>query len=214
MGRNRGKLVALVSGGIDSPVAAYLMMKKGFDVIPLTLDLQPFTTATTLERAIEVCGKVAQCTNREVSMYIVPHGQSLAEVMNKAPRRLTCVLCRRLMYRIGELVAGREGADALVTGESLGQVASQTLVNLAAEDQAVSIPVLRPLLGLDKVEIEKIAREIGTYKISIAPAMCCPVPPRKPATRASVEEVLKAEEVIDIDKLLKRAISKIKEVKL
>jgi thiamine biosynthesis protein ThiI len=118
------------------------------------------------------------------------------------------------MYRVGELVAKQEGAEALVTGESLGQVASQTLANLAVEDQAVSIPILRPLLGMDKVEIEEISREIGTYNISIAPAMCCPVPPKKPATRTSVEEVLEAEEALDINKLLKQATSKIKKVKL
>jgi len=200
------KVVCLVSGGIDSPVAASLVMKKGLTPVFVYFDNSPFTDETTQERAIEAVKKLGQhAPEKKVKLYVVPHGNTLTDILRNCPRNLTCVLCRRMMYRVAERIALQEGAEAIVTGEIIGEHASQTLRNLRVENEALSkVTVLRPLIGMNKTEVEGIARKIGTFDASTKPASCCTGPPPKPRTRARFEEVHKAEKRLNIKDMVKR----------
>jgi len=201
-----GKVVCLVSGGIDSPVAAWLAMRKGCVPVFVFFDNYPFADETTKQRAMEAVKKLSKHAHgRKLKVYIVPHGDDLTEILRNCPRNLTCVLCRRMMYKLAEKIALRENADAIVTGEIIGEHASQTLTNLRVETQAISnVPVLRPLIGMNKVEVEELARKIGTFDASTKPAACCTGPPPKPRTRARLEEIVEAEEHLDIESMITR----------
>lgn len=207
---SKGKVVCLVSGGIDSPVAAWLIIRKGYTPIFVFYDNHPFTDETTKKRAIDVIKKLTEFSStKSAKLYIVPHGEDLADILRNCPRNLTCLLCRRMMYRLGEEIARRESADAIVTGEIIGEQASQTLRNLRVENQAIdSIPILRPLLGFNKHEVEKLARKIGTFEISTRRAICCSAPPRKPRTFAKMSEVFDAEKNLDIAHMVQRDLDK------
>jgi thiamine biosynthesis protein ThiI len=196
----------LISGGIDSPVAVYLMMKKDVEVIALHFDNRPFTDENQLNKTLELIKHLEKLFDRRIKTYVIPHGENQIAFAGNCKRKLGCVLCRRMMFRIAERIAEKENADAILTGESLGQVASQTLSNIMVESQAVKIPILRPLIGLDKVEIIDIAKEIGTYDISISPGMCCTIVPKKPATQARLEKVLADEKRLNINSLLEESI--------
>jgi len=203
----KGKVVCLVSGGIDSPVAAWLAMKKGLTPLFVYFDNSPFTDETTQQRALEAVKKISQYTReKDIKLYIVSHGDDLADILRNCPRNLTCVLCRRMMYRVAEKIALKEGAEALVTGEIIGEHASQTLINLRVETEALSkaVTMVRPLIGMNKTEVESIARKIGTFDSSTKPASCCTGPPPKPRTRARLEEVHKAEKRLNIEEMIKR----------
>lgn len=209
----KGKVVCLVSGGIDSPVAAWLAMKKGLTPVFVYFDNSPFTDETTQQRALEAMKKLSQyACEKGVKLYIVPHGDDLADILRNCPRNLTCVLCRRMMYRLAEKIAIKEGAEALVTGEIIGEHASQTLINLHVENEALSktATMLRPLIGMNKTEVESIARKIGTFDASTKPASCCTGPPPKPRTRARLEEVHKAEKHLNIEEMIKRDLKSVK----
>jgi thiamine biosynthesis protein ThiI len=182
------------------------MLRKNTDIIALHMDNRPFTDEKQVNKAIAQIKHLEKLNKTKIKMYVVPHGNTQLAFARNCKRNLQCVLCRRMMFRIGEKIAHTEGAVALVTGESLGQVASQTLQNIRVESQAVKIPILRPLIAFDKVEIENIAKKIGTYKISIAPGLCCTIVPRKPATRAKLSTVLSEEKKIDIMALLEEAV--------
>jgi len=201
-----GKVVCLVSGGIDSPVAAWLAMRKGLTPVFVYFDNSPFTDETTQQRALEAVKKLSTLSfGKGVKLYVVPHGEDLADILRNCPRNLTCVLCRRMMYRIAEKIALTEGAEAIVTGEIIGEHASQTLRNLRVENEALSkVTVLRPLIGMNKTEVEGIARKIGTFDASTKPASCCTGPPPKPRTRARLEEVHKAEKRLSIEEMIER----------
>ncbi len=199
---SQGKAVALISGGIDSPVAAWMMMKRGQDIIALFLDPRPLVDSRTIERARNTVRKLSSWKGSPIRTYIAPYGESLLQLLKADDPHLGCVLCKRMIYRVGTEVAKREGAKALITGESLGQVASQTADNLAAITTATSMPVFRPLIGMDKTEIIAQAKRIGTYEVSISPANCCLGPPRYPATSASVDRVEKAESKLPIKDML------------
>ena len=209
---SQGNVVALLSGGIDSPVAAYLMMKRGCKVFPVFLDNKPYTDYRARKRAIAVTKKLAEFSPR-VELRVVPFGRILRTFVEKAPRKLTCVLCKRAMFRIAEKIAKRAKAEAIVTGESLGQVASQTLPNLRVLDEACELPVMRPLIGMDKVEIERIARQIGTFEISTRLVAGCSAVPRYPETKAELTDVRKAEESLDMLALIEPAIAKLEVIK-
>jgi tRNA uracil 4-sulfurtransferase len=198
-----GKLVVLLSGGIDSPVAAWMMMKRGCKIIPLYVDLDSFSGPLALERAAAVV-EVLKAYQPDLELKVVKDDflKNAKETMNakgqeKGQERYTCLICKRRMYRLAELVARELGAGGIVTGESLGQVASQTLDNLLVLDCSVSLPIYRPLIAFDKVEAERIAREIGTFEVSIMQAESCKAVPRKPATKARLETVRRIEEKIN-----------------
>lgn len=202
------KLLSLISGGIDSPVATYLMLRKGETCFALHFDNQPFTDERQLEKVKDLVKRLERFSEERIPLYIVPHGKTQIEFARNSIRKFGCVFCRRMMLRVGERVAVQEGCEAIVTGESLGQVASQTLSNIGAEEDAVDIPVLRPLIGFDKIEIERIAREIGTYEISIRPGLCCTIVPEKPATVSNIERIREEEKKVGIENLVRDAMEK------
>jgi len=205
------KVVCLVSGGIDSPVAAWLTIRKGLTPVFVYFDNTPFTDETTKQRALDTIKKLIPYTSeKSVKLYIVPNGATLAEILRNCPRNLTCVLCRRMMYRVAEKIALKEEAEVIVTGEIIGEHASQTLRNLRVENQALSkVTALRPLAGMNKVEVENLARKIGTFDASTKPASCCTGPPPKPRTRAGLEEVQKAEQRLNIEDMIERDLRKV-----
>jgi thiamine biosynthesis protein ThiI len=202
----QGKAVSLVSGGIDSPVATWMIMKRGVDPVCLYLDSSEIFGEGAKRRALNTIKKLAEWKNDAIKTYIVPYNEVLGKIRESG--KLTCVLCKRSMLKIGEKIAEMEGAKALVTGENLGQVASQTMDNIYAIDRAATIPVFRPLLALDKNEIIEIAKNIGTYLPSIETVTCCWGPPKYPETRANLERVIEAEKEIGIDKLILEAVAK------
>ena len=193
------KLLSLISGGIDSPVATHMMMEQGAEVIAIHFDNRPFTDDGQFEKTRALVEHLGKINNTAIKTWVVPHKESHLAFARNCRRNLHCILCRRMMLRVSEQVAEREGAGALLTGESLGQVASQTLRNIHTESQAVSIPIIRPLIGMDKLEIEKIAKRIGTYEISIMPGMCCSIVPKRPSTYSQLNTVLEEEKNVDID---------------
>jgi len=203
---SKSKVVCLVSGGIDSPVAAWLMMKKGCVPVFAFLDNYPFADETTKRRAMEAIKKLSEYAHEnKLRVYMVPHGDDLTDILRNCPRSLTCVLCRRMMYRLAEKIALLEGADAIVTGEIIGEHASQTLINLRVETQAIfDVTILRPLIGLNKQEVENLARKIGTFDASTKPSSCCSAPPPKPRTRARLKEVQEAEGSLNIKAMIDR----------
>jgi len=207
----QGRMVALISGGIDSPVAAWLMMKRGCEIIPLYLNNEPFSDETTRERAMQ-CIRVLQTWSpqKKFTIYEASHGDNLLAFLSNCDNRLNCVLCRRMMYRIASEVLKLEGAHGIITGSSLGQVASQTSQNMLAEMHGMEYPVYHPLIGLDKLEITELARKIGTFEQSTKPATCCMAVPEYPSTAAKLDEVMEAEKLIDVPSLLGSAMKSIK----
>ncbi len=207
----QGKMVALVSGGIDSPVAAWLMMKRGCEIVPLYLNNEPFSDETTRERAM-ACIDVLQkwSPQKKLTIYEAQHGNNLLAFLNNCDNRLNCVMCRRMMYRIAGEVLKMEGAHGIITGSSLGQVASQTSQNMLAEMYGMEYPIYHPLIGLDKLEITDIARKIGTFEPSTKPATCCLAVPEYPSTAAKPAEVVKAETLINVRSLLDSMVKNIK----
>lgn len=203
---SQSRVVCLVSGGIDSPVATWLVMRKSCVPVFVFFDNYPFADESTKQRAMEAIKKLSEYTHgKKLKVYVVPHGDDLADILRSCPRSLTCVLCRRMMYRLAEKIALLEGADAIVTGEIIGEHASQTLINLRVETQAISdVSILRPLLGINKQEVENMARKIGTFDASTKPASCCTGPPPKPRTRARLEEIREAEEHLNIEAMISR----------
>jgi thiamine biosynthesis protein ThiI len=203
-----GKVVALLSGGIDSPVATLRICKRGAKAICVHFHSAPFTDTSSSRKASELARLVAD-SQGTTTLYKIAIGDAQQQIVVAAPPDLRVVLYRRLMMRIAQLVAHHEGAKALVTGDSLGQVASQTLENIACTDDVSTMPVLRPLIGVDKQEIVTEAQAFGTYETSILPFEdCCSLfVPRSPATRATVERCRAAEEGIDMDELAEKCLA-------
>ena len=203
-----GAVVCLLSGGIDSPVAAYRLMKRGCRVRFVHFHAYPILSRASLDKAREL---VDMLTRRQLQsrLYAVPFGEIQQQVVLTAPPPLRVVLYRRLMMRIAERIAASCRAKGLVTGESVGQVASQTLENLAVINDVVTLPVLRPLVGSDKEEIVTEARRLGTYPVSIIPDQdCCTLfVPRRPATRASRAAVERVEQDLPIDAMVEQAVA-------
>ncbi|BDZ71232.1 tRNA uracil 4-sulfurtransferase ThiI [Methanobacterium petrolearium] len=203
----QGKVVALVSSGIDSPVATFLMMKRGCSVTMLNFNNYPYTSGSN-EKILKIYEKLKEYSaGAKLNLYQVDYGEFLRKCIDEAPDRMTCVLCKSGMYKIAEKIAQKEKALAIIDGSSLGQVASQTLPNILATRHTVALPVLSPLIGLDKVEIENIGKNIGTYDISILPDSDCFAVPKHPETNAELCRVLEALDKIDakseFDKVIK-----------
>ncbi|MGD0079846.1 MAG: hypothetical protein ABSB80_04250 [Methanoregula sp.] len=201
------KLVSLISGGIDSPVATYLMIRRGVEIVALHMDNRPFTDEKNLDKALHLVRHLRDLTGSPIKTCVVPHGPSHIAFARNCHRHLHCLFCRRMMYRIAERIAENEGAVGILTGESMGQVASQTVQNINVVNQVAKLPVIRPLIGLDKVEIIEIARRIGTYEISTLPGLCCTIVPKKPSTAARLGDVLADEQKIDIDALVEKSLA-------
>ncbi|HZJ82662.1 MAG TPA: tRNA uracil 4-sulfurtransferase ThiI [Clostridia bacterium] len=202
-----GKAALLLSGGIDSPVSGWMMAKRGVQLIAIHYHSFPFTSDQSKEKVIDLCKILTDyCGN--IRLHVVPFTEIQQELYEKCPDSQLTVLMRRYMMRIAERIAIKEGAKALITGESLGQVASQTLEGLAATDDAVTMPVFRPLIGLDKYEIVEISEKINTYETSILPHEdCCTVfVPRHPVTRPKIESMRDSETLIEGEVLIEKAL--------
>ena len=208
------KLVCLVSGGIDSPVAVYSMRHWAQELIFVHVDNRPFTGDQGYQNFLAVATRLTTLLPCPVRAYRVPHGPALQSYKQDCNQKLTCVFCKRMMMRYGEAIAQRHGASAIVTGESLGQVASQTLQNLRAIEDAVRIPILRPLIGLDKEDIIRVAKDIGTFELSTVRTTGCAAVPFKPATRARLDHIHLEEEKMPIEKLVQEAVDSAEEIKI
>ncbi len=207
---SQGRMVSLFSGGIDSPVAAWLMMKRGVAVLPLLMDQRPWVGEGYIERAEDAFRSIMEYAPvADFDLYVAPMGGVMGAIMESPEPRFRCVLCKRAMYRIASAFAREKKAKGVITGESLGQVASQTLDNLYVLDEAAEMPVIRPVIGLDKVEIEDVARRIGTYEVSAVRVDGCKVVPGKPATRSSTEKIYDLEERLDLKRLCLEAAARI-----
>lgn len=198
---SQGKVVCTISTGLDSPIAAYKVMKRGCIPIFLHLDNTPYADDRCSEIAVKQAQLLADYIHDfEVKMYIVPHAPDIEEAKKHAPEKMTCLFCKRNMLRIAREIALQEGADAIVTGEIIGEQASQTTANLRVIEQAVTdYPILRPNAGDDKVEIEHLAQTIGTYEFAKEGASCCTLNPRYPSVRANPVDVASCEESMDFE---------------
>jgi thiamine biosynthesis protein ThiI len=194
--------VMLMSGGIDSPVSLYLMLRQGHDMLAVHMDNRPFTDDTPLEKVVDHLKVLSDRFDRKIPLYVIPHGPTQIALMRNTDRHVGCVLCRRFMWRSAERIADRERATFLVTGEALGQVASQTLSNMRSATAAVGLPIVRPLIGFDKLEIEALAKSIDTYSISTRPGLCCQAVPDKPATKSGLVQILHEENRIDVEAMV------------
>ncbi|DAC72360.1 MAG TPA: hypothetical protein DSN98_05715 [Thermoplasmata archaeon] len=208
------KFVALMSSGIDSPVATYLLSKYADEIILIHADNRPFTDEREIEKFVTLAKYLKVQVPSKLKALLVLHGPTLQSYKTNCDSKFTCVVCKRMMLRYAEAIAKKEHADAIVMGDSLGQVASQTLQNIRVVEQAVSMPILRPLIGFDKEDTIQIARKIGTFDLSIAPAEGCGAVPVKPSTQARVEQILAEEQKINIDELVSQAILHATSVKL
>ena len=198
-----GKATLLLSGGIDSPVAGYCIAKRGVEISAVHFHSYPYTSERAKEKVITLAKKLSEyCCG--VRLYVVPFTEPQLTIHEKCPEEYGTLIMRRFMMRIAAKLAEKEGARALVTGESIGQVASQTIEALCCTDAVAGMPVFRPLIGNDKIEIIRIAEKIGTYETSCLPYEdCCTVfTPRHPATRPKLEHVERAEACLDIDGLV------------
>lgn len=205
-----GKAICLLSSGIDSPVATWRIARRGATCIGVHFSGRPETSATS-EYLVQDIAEVLERTGCFARLYIVPIGTYQREISALAPPELRVILYRRLMFRIAARIANREGAKALVTGESLGQVASQTMDNMLVVNQSVSIPIYRPLVGFDKIEIINEAQKLGTFEISSqdAPDCCTLFMPRNPETHAKLPKVLAAEESLPMDDWAQEALDNV-----
>jgi len=199
------KFISLVSSGIDSPVATYLLSKKADEIIFVHGDPRPFTDDREINNFIKLAKHLKKYISCPIKVYCVPYGEALSSYKMHCENRFTCVFCKRMLLRYAEKIAEKEKADAIIMGDSLGQVASQTLQNIRVIEQSVDIPILRPLIGLDKEDVIKIAKEIGTYDLSILSSDGCSAVPHKPATQAKLEKILSEEKKIDVGSLVHEA---------
>ena len=202
---SQGKMVALVSGGIDSPVAAWLMMKRGCEIVPLYMDNTPYLGEDAHARTLATVRKLQEwAPGHPMKMFVAPHGPNLRAFLEKGNKKYTCVFCKHLMYKVAREIARRVGADGIVTGSSLGQVASQTSENMLAEAYDVCFPIYHPLIGMDKEEITAVAKRIGTFDISIRKAGGCQAVPRHPSIHGRLDEVVRMEnEQFEFDELVR-----------
>ena len=202
-----GRAALLISGGIDSPVAGYLMAKRGLELSAVHFYSYPYTSERARDKVIALT-KLLAAYSGEVRLHLVPFTEIQLAIYDKCPPKETTVIMRRLMMKIAETLAKKDGALALVTGEALGQVASQTLESLCVTNDAVDMPVFRPLIGFDKEEIVTIAKKINTFATSILPYEdCCTVfVPEHPVTKPSVEAIRKSEAKVDFSEMIETAL--------
>lgn len=205
-----GKGLLLLSGGIDSPVAGWMAMKRGVKIEALHFHSPPFTGEGAINKVLDLCHLLATYGGK-ITLHLVSFTEIQEEIMSKCPRPMLITLMRRAMFRIAEKLALQRKITVLFTGESLGQVSSQTLENLIAINKVTALPVLRPLIGMDKEEIVEISREINSYAISIRPFEdCCTLfVPRHPVTRPSLDKLARAEELIPLGELIGRCLEKL-----
>ncbi len=205
---SNGKAMLLISGGIDSPVAGYMIAKRGVMLDAVHFYSYPYTSERARDKVIELAKIVSRYAGR-IRLYLVPFTEIQMTIYDRCPSSETTVLMRRLMMKIAERIAASSGSQALITGESIGQVASQTIESLCVTDDAVSMPVFRPLIGFDKEEIVEKAERIGTFETSILPYEdCCTVfVPKHPVTKPKLDKLRESEALVDFEPMIQKAIS-------
>ena len=210
---SNGRAVSLLSGGIDSPVATYMIAKRGIKITPVHFFSFPYTSELAKEKVITLAKQLTPYCG-EMTVQVVPFTEIQQEMKRACPEEYFTIVMRRFMMRISEEIAKKHGCKALITGESLGQVASQTMESLAATEAVTTLPVLRPAIGMDKEEIVTIARKIGTFDTSILPYEdCCTVfTPKHPKTKPRLDLVAAAEEKLDIPALVEKALAGIEQI--
>ena len=202
-----GRGAILISGGIDSPVAAYMMAKRGIELVAVHFASPPFTTELAEQKVMDLLHKVALYSG-PITTYVVHFTEIQEQIRDKCPEVYFTIIMRRFMMKIAERIAVHQKCSALITGESVGQVASQTIYALGCTDAASDLPVFRPCIGMDKDEIIRISRDIDTFETSIQPYEdCCTVfTPKHPKTRPQLREILEAESVLDTGNLIEQAV--------
>ncbi len=208
-----GKAMLLLSGGIDSPVAGFMIAKRGVEISAIHYHSFPFTSEQAKQKVVELARLLSEYTG-PIHLYVVPFTKIQQELYDKCPDNQLTILMRRFMMRIADRVAKEKGCGALVTGESLGQVASQTMEGLQCSGAVCTLPVFRPLIGFDKTEIMDRAQRIGTYETSILPYEdCCTIfTPKHPTTHPKVERLEESEKALDVDGLIDEAVSGIEDI--
>lgn len=201
-----GKACLLISGGIDSPVSGYMMAKRGLELTAVHFASPPYTSEKAEQKVHQLLGKVARYSGR-IGLWVVPFTEIQEKIKDECPEDIFTVIMRRMMMRVAQKIAAKERAGALITGESVGQVASQTMPAIACTEAVCEIPVFRPLIGMDKDEVIEISRKIETFDISILPYEdCCTVfTPRHPRTRPTIDYVEKAETAFDWAPMIEEA---------
>jgi thiamine biosynthesis protein ThiI len=205
----RGRALFLVSGGIDSPVAAWLLIRKGIEPVFAYFDNYPLCDQAAEGIALDTIRKVCNSLGvLNATVFLVSHSPDLQEIVSKCPPKYACVLSRRIMLRVAEQIAERENCTAIVTGDSIGQKASQTLQNITSADCVLNkMNVLRPLVGMNKEQIVKYAMQIGTYETSIRPGVAsCGVPTNNPSTAARRNRLAQVEGALDVTAMVRRDI--------
>lgn len=208
-----GKAAVLISGGIDSPVAAFMMAKRGIKLTAIHFASPPYTSPRAEKKVVELLEKVSEFSGN-IKLFVVPFTKIQENIKKNCPEEFFTLIMRRMMMKISEKIALNEGCEALITGESLGQVASQTLPAISCTDSVVSMPVFRPLIGMDKEEIVAVAKKIETYDISIQPFEdCCTVfVPKHPKTKPKTEKVEEAENKENWDIFINDALQNLKRI--
>ena len=212
---SNGVAVSLLSGGIDSPVSTYMIAKRGVRLIPVHFFSFPYTSQQAKDKVVELGRQLTEYCGR-MTLEVVPFTHIQEEIRDKCPEEFFTLIMRRFMMRIAKRIADANGAKAVVTGENLGQVASQTMEAMASTQAVIDMPVLQPLIGMDKEEIVTLARRIGTFETSILPYEdCCTVfTPRHPRTHPKLREVEAAESAMDIEALVDEAVKGIERIRL
>ena len=210
-----GVAVTLLSGGIDSPVSTYMIARRGVRLIPVHFFSFPYTSQQAKDKVVELA-EILTAWCGKMTIEVVPFTHIQEEIRDKCPEEYFTLIMRRFMMRISQRIADANGAKAIVTGENLGQVASQTMEAMASTQAVTDLPVLQPLIGMDKEEIVRMARKIGTFDTSILPYEdCCTVfTPRHPRTRPKLSEVEAAESALDVDALVDEALAGIERIRV
>ena len=212
---SNGVAVTLLSGGIDSPVSTYMIAKRGVRLIPVHFFSFPYTSQQAKDKVVDLGRQLTEYCGR-MTLEVVPFTHIQEEIRDKCPEEYFTLIMRRFMMRIAKRIADANGAKAVVTGENLGQVASQTMEAMASTQAVIDMPVLQPLIGMDKEEIVTLARKIGTFETSILPYEdCCTVfTPRHPRTHPKLKDVEAAESALDMDALVDEAVKGIERIRL
>jgi thiamine biosynthesis protein ThiI len=209
---NQNAMVLLLSGGIDSPVAGYMMGRQGNRIVALSGFVNPRGEDAHTEKVGRLARSLSGAIGSKVDLYVFEQRMAQSIFSCKGKSGLTCVLCKRMMLRVAERLCKKVGGSAIIMGDSLGQVASQTLQNMNVIEEAISTPIIRPLVGLDKVEIVGIAEEIGSFELSNLKIPGCAFVPIRPATKAVLEEVLREEERLGIAPLVEKVAGTLRKV--
>ena len=210
-----GQATLLISGGIDSPVAGYIMAKRGLTLDAVHFESPPYTSPRARAKVVKLTQLISKYCGR-IYLHIVPFTEIQEEIKTNCPEELFTIIMRRFMMKLAERIARKTGSQALVTGESLAQVASQTIGAIACTEAVATMPVLRPLIGMDKSEIIEISQKIGTFETSILPYEdCCTVfTPKHPKTRPELWQIEEAEKNLEIDSLIEKALKEVEKVRI